>query len=227
MGRRGDQQLTTPLRHIVPSRSADAQMWVRHAIAGKASGEGRVRFTRDDNAPQGREVHWASPLLWILRSASGTADIEQVVRWLNVPLFLTLVIVLSAWAGCWAGAGAGVLVALGMLGHNRFYGAFAPANLDHHGLINACALGAVLGLVFMGAGWWKPNLGGAFTTLLPSDASRARRAAIASAMCGATGLWISAASVGPSRHRPRRRGGARRCHLAGRGGAARRRAVRA
>jgi tetratricopeptide (TPR) repeat protein len=198
MGTRAEEQVVTPMRHIVPSRYADAQMWVRHAIAAEAAGQTRLRYTRDDNAPLGREVHWASPLLWLLRSAGRITDIEQTLRWFNGPLLLGLIVVLSSWAGRQAGAAAGVLVALGMLGHNRFYDSFAPANVDHHGLLTACALGLGLGLVFMGAGWWKPNLGGAFTTLLPSDAAQARRAAVISALCGAAGLWISAASMLPA-----------------------------
>ncbi|MGH7944730.1 MAG: hypothetical protein ACREH8_05870 [Opitutaceae bacterium] len=198
MGRREGVEAVTPMRHIVPSRYADAQMWVRHAIAAKASDETRLRFTRDDNAPHGREVHWASPLVWLLRTAGRITDIEQTLRWFNAPLLLGFIVILSCWTRRWAGAAAGVLVAMAMVGHNRFLATFAPANVDHHGLLAVCVLGLVLGLVFMGAGWWKPNLGGAFTTLLPNDASRARRAAIVSALCGATGLWISAASMLPA-----------------------------
>jgi hypothetical protein len=198
MGRAQGPGAATPMRHVVPSRYADAQMWVRYAIAADASGQARVRYTRDDNAPAGREVHWASPLIWILRAAGNLTDIEQAVRWLNGLLLLVLIVLFSSWAGRWAGAGAGVLVAAAMIGHNRFYASFAPANIDHHGLLTACVLGLNLGLIFMGAGWWKPNLGGAFATLLPSDTNRARRAAVASALCGAAGVWISAASMLPA-----------------------------
>jgi tetratricopeptide (TPR) repeat protein len=198
MGRRPGVETTTPMRHVVPSRYADAQVWVRHAIAAEASGNARVRFTTDDNAPQGRDVHWASPLLWMVRLAGRFTDIESAIPRFNAPLFLGLMILLSGWAARYAGAGAGVLVAIAMTGHNRFHDSFAPANIDHHGLLAACVLALVLGLLFMGAGWWKPNLGGTFTTLLPSDATRARRAAVISAVGGALGLWISAASMLPA-----------------------------
>jgi hypothetical protein len=197
LGLRGALEAPTPMRHVIPTRYADGQMWVRHALAAQAAGETRVRFTYTDNAPHGREVHWAAPLSWILRTAGAAADIERVVGWLNAPILLAWIVLLSSWAARLAGAGAGVLVAVAMVGHNRFYDPFAPANVDHHGLVTAAVLGCVMGLVFMGAGWWKPNLGGTFATLLPSDVIAARRAAVVSALCGAFGLWISAAYAIP------------------------------
>jgi hypothetical protein len=198
LGKREGTSTTTPLRHVVPARYADTQIWVRHAIAADVAETARLRFTTDDNAPKGREVHWASPLLWLIRTGAQIRDIEHVVRWLNVPLLLTLVIALSAWAALRAGAAAGVLVAAAMVGHKLFYESFQPLNVDHHGLLVACVLGLLLGLTFMGGGFWKPNLGGTFATLPPSDLATARRAAIVSAVCGAFGLWISAASVLPA-----------------------------
>ena len=198
LGKRDGASTATPMRHVVPSRYADTQMWVRHAVAADAAKVARLRFTHDDNAPKGREVHWASPLLWLLRTASQTRDIEQAIRWLNVPLLFAFVVLFSTWAALRAGAAAGVLIALAMIGHRGFYESFAPLNVDHHSLLVAAVLGLLLGLVFMGAGWWKPNLGGTFTTLPPSDLATAKRAAVLSALCGATGLWISAASVLPA-----------------------------
>lgn len=198
LGLRGAPAAATPQQQVIPARFADAQMWVRHARAGRDAGEARVRFTRVDNAPHGREVHWASPLAWIIRFSDTLGSAERALLWLNAPLLLSLIVLLSGWTAQRAGAGAGVLVAFAMVGHNRFYDSFAPANVDHHGLLTASVFGLVLGLVFMGAGWWKPNLGGTFTTLLPSDAASTRRAAIVSAVCGALGLWVSAASVLPA-----------------------------
>jgi tetratricopeptide (TPR) repeat protein len=198
LGRRPEVQTATPMQHVLPARYADTQMWMRNAVAAEAAGSLRWRFTTDDNAPQGREVHWASPVQWMLRIAARVRDIEDVVRWLNTPLFIGLMILLSGWAARRAGAAAGVLTAFAMAGHNACYESFAPMNVDHHGLMTASVFGLVLGVVFMGAGWWKPNLGGTFTTLPPSDILTARRAAIVSAICGATGMWISAASMIPA-----------------------------
>lgn len=198
VGLRGAPEAATPMRQVIPTRYADAQMWIRHALAGREAGELRVRFTTADNAPFGREVHWASPLMWIIRGSNALGGVEESVVWLNAPILLALVVLFSGWTAARAGAGAGVLVALAMIGHQRFYDAFAPANVDHHGLLAAAVFGLVLGLVFMGAGWWRPNLGGTFATLLPSDPASARRAAVVSALCGGLGLWISAASVLPA-----------------------------
>lgn len=198
LGKRPGMEASTPLRHVVPARFADAQIWVRNAIAAEATGTARLRFTTDDNAPKGREVHWASPLLWIVRSLSRNRDIEEVLPWLNAVILLAAIALFSSWASSRAGVAAGVLVAAAMVGHNAFYESFTPYNVDHHGLLTACVFGLMLGVVFMGAGWWKPNLGGTFTTLPPSELAPARRAAVGSAIFGSIGLWISAASVLPA-----------------------------
>ncbi|MBM3851849.1 MAG: hypothetical protein FJ399_01695, partial [Verrucomicrobia bacterium] len=206
LGLRDAPVASTPLRQVIPARHADAQMWSQHALAAAEAGDLRLRFTHADNAPHGREMHWSSGLLWLLRAGAtvqgiltgqtGPPALERSLLWLNAPLFLAVVVLLSAWTARRAGAAAGVLMALAMVGHNRFYEAFAPANVDHHGLVNAAALGLVLGLLFMGAGWWQPP-----TTppphLLPTGRAPARRAAIASGCCGAIGLWLSAASIVP------------------------------
>ncbi len=205
LGRTGGAEVGTPLRQVVPARHADAQMWVRHVIAAEETGVARLRFTVVDNAPTGREVHWSSLPAGLLRGASalqraatgqrGTAAIEQSLLWFNAPLLLACIIALSAWAGTLAGAGAGVVVAFGMVGHNRFYESFAPVNVDHHGLTGAAVLALLLGLAGMGFGWWKPAAAG--PRFLPRSVRQARVAAGVSAAAGAVGVWISAAAVLP------------------------------
>ena len=190
-------ETTTPLRQLIPARHADAQMWVRHTVAAQEAGAARTRFTTVDNAPVGRAVHWSSPPAWLLRAAArvqsafsgqtGAPSLEGTLGWFNAPLFLTVLIALSAWTARQAGTAAGALLAIGMVGHPRFYEGFAPTNVDHHGLVAAAVLGMLLGLAFMGAGWSKQ----------PAVPKAARRAAIASALCGAFGLWLSAATVLP------------------------------
>ncbi|MSU47665.1 MAG: hypothetical protein EXS37_00960 [Opitutus sp.] len=205
-GLRGVSKATTPLRQVIPAGYADAQMWVRHAVAGEDKLPFRVRHTHADNAPTGREVHWSSSVVWILRIAQqvqevftpdrGAHALERSVLWLNAPLLIGLMVLLSAWAAERAGAGAGVLVACGMVGHPRFYDGFLPANVDHHGLINASMLGLLLGLLGMGAGWWKTERPGRHSAR-PGSSNQARHSAIVSAGSGAIGLWLSAASVVP------------------------------
>ena len=205
-GLRGAVVPETPMRQVLPATYADTQMWVRHAVASEAAGELRVWRTRADNAPDGREVHWSSSVVWLLRLASwfqelmgsehGPRAIEESVVWLNAPLLIGLVCLLSGWAAARAGAGAGVIVACGMVGHARFYDGFLPANVDHHGLVNAAVLGLLLGFLVMGAGWWKAERSGR-APALPGSLAVARRGAIISACCGAIGLWLSTASVAP------------------------------
>lgn len=191
-----------PLTQVLPARHADAQMWVRHALAAQEAGALRVRHTPADNAPAGRAVHWSSPPAWLLRTAAavqsavtghtGAAALERTLWWFNAPLFLAVLVALSAWVAHRAGTVAAVLLCLGLAGHPRCYEGFAPTNVDHHGLLAAAVLGLLLGLAFMGAGWARKN-----SPTLPASRATARQAAVVSALCGACGLWISAATVLP------------------------------
>jgi tetratricopeptide (TPR) repeat protein len=207
LGLRDAPAPSTPLRQVIPARYADAQLWVRHALAAAETGDRRVRFTRADNAPPGREVHWSSAVVWLLRGGAtvqsaftghgGAFAVERTLLWLNAPLLLGAMLLLSAWTGVRAGAVTGALVALGMVGHGRFYEAFAPANVDHHGLVGAAVLGLVLGVGFMSAGWFHAAAVGGDGVLLPASPASARKAAVASALAGAIGLWLSAAATVP------------------------------
>jgi len=206
-GLRGAPAASTPRQHVVPRIYGDAQMWVSHALDLQANGNLRVRTTAADNAPAGREVHWSSPLVWIIAAAghlrhSATGEplplaTERSLAWINGAMLLTLVLAFSAWTSRRAGAGAGLLVALGMIGHRDFYDGFAPSYVDHHGLITTAAFGTVLGALFMGGGWWRSGKNSTGSTLLPDSPASARRAAIVSAVCGGIGLWFSAASMIP------------------------------
>jgi hypothetical protein len=195
-----------PLQRAVPSDYADAQTWVRHALALQEGGGWQLRHTDIDNAPAGRDVHWNSAFAHAV-SVAGRIEstvtgralpraTEQALAWFNLPVLMVVVIGFSAWIAARAGAAAGVLVAFGMVGHNWFYLGFAPNYVDHHGLLTASTFGVVLGALFMGAGWWMPAADA--SGLLPSSRAAARRAAIASAWCGGFGMWISAASVIPT-----------------------------
>ncbi len=206
-GLRGAPAASTPLKHTVPLVYLDAQMWVRYALDLQERGGARVRFTDVDNAPLGREVHWSSLLTWVIAGAGELRHLatgeplplatERSLPWINFTLLLALAIAFSAWAARRAGAGAGLLVAFGMLGHRDFYDGFSPYYVDHHGLITAAVFGLVLGAMFMGGGWWRaPRTDD--RPLLPTSRASARRAAVVSALGGATGLWLSAASTIPA-----------------------------
>lgn len=206
VGLRGAEQSPTPMKRIAPTMYADALVWVRHSLR-IAEGESlRVRETKIDNAPFGREVHWNSGFSWLIVGAAKLQQaftgealpqaMERSMAWFNVPLLLGFVVLLSWWASARAGLAAGVVLGLAMLGNNTFYGGFGPNYVDHHGLMAVSVLGLVLGAVFMGAGYWKTPQSSA--QLLPSSFELARRGALVSAVAGGLGLWVSAATLVPA-----------------------------
>jgi hypothetical protein len=195
-----------PLTRSAPADFADARTWVRYALAVEEGGPWRTRWTDIDNAPIGREVHWSSGLVHLIAAAGRLRSAftherlaratEGALAWFNLPLFIGVVVFFSSWVARRAGAAAGVLVALGMAGHRWFYDGFSPNYVDHHGLATAASFGVVLGAMFMGAGWRRPDSDA--PSLIPTSTGDARSAAILSAISGALGLWISAASVAPT-----------------------------
>lgn len=206
-GMHGGDAATTPLKQVIPAHHADAQMWIRHAIEGSGAGQVRVRYTTVDNAPAGREVHWSSGLVWMIRGAAalqealggqrGAAAFERVLLWFNAPLLLGAIMAMSAWTAHRLGGAAGVLMACAMIGHPRFFEAFTPTYVDHHGLVNIALLGFLLGAAFMGFGWWRPEPARE-PDLLPVGQGPARRAAVFSGLFGACALWLSAAAALPA-----------------------------
>ncbi|MCX6955182.1 MAG: hypothetical protein NTV51_23765 [Verrucomicrobia bacterium] len=198
--------ISTPMQHIVPTNYADAQTWVRYALTFDEGGPARVRFTLNDNAPDGREVHWSSGFAHLIALAGRWRAVatgeplplatERVLPWFNLPLLLGVVVLFSAWTARRAGAGAGAFVALALVGTNTFYGGFGPMYVDHHGVLSAATFGVALGAMFMGGGWWRAKVPGA-GGLLPNSRAAARSAAIFSAVCGAVGMGFSAASTIP------------------------------
>ena len=182
--------LTRPL----PGPYADAQTWTRLAIASDTSDAWQIRHTSIDNAPAGRDVHWSSTFVhliaWSGRVRAAATDeslsraTERSLAWINLPILLAVVVFFSSWIAVRAGAAAGVLVALGMIGHRWFYDGFAPNYIDHHGLLTAFTFGCILGAMFI--------------PLAGSGENRRSDAAILSGVCGGLGVWLSAASVIPT-----------------------------
>jgi tetratricopeptide (TPR) repeat protein len=203
---RGAPSANTPMKQAYPSFAADAQMWTRHALAVIEGDSARVRFTKIDNAPDGREVHWNSA--WVITIALAgrlhhlftglplTTSVERATLWLNPAVLFVFIIFFSAVATRRAGAIAGVVVAITMVCHDRIFEGFFPTYVDHHGLLSVAVFGLALGAVFMGAGWWQEAASDG-VHILPHSARSARRSAVFSALSGAFGLWVSAASMIP------------------------------
>lgn len=205
-GLRGKAAPETPMKAAYPIFAADAQTWVRHAVNLAEGDSVRLRHTMIDNAPQGREVHWNSPWAWaiaasgklhaVITGKSFRESVEVSVRWLNPLAQWLLMVLFSWWAARRGGMVAGVLVGLAMICKDRLYEGFFPSYADHHGLLTTAVLGCVLGMVFMGAGWWRRSEDGEIA-VMPGSPEEARGAARFSALAGAAGMWVSAASVIP------------------------------
>src|SRR5471032_3003397 len=69
LGLRGAAEASTPLKQPYPAFAADAQTWVRHALALEEGKDIQLRHTDIDNAPDGREVHWNSAWAWTIAGA--------------------------------------------------------------------------------------------------------------------------------------------------------------
>ncbi len=176
--------------------STDGYHWVMQTQQMVANGGWRVRHVDYDNAPFGRDVHWASPLHWWLASVAWAdhlltgrslpVAIEHAATyagaWL-LGIFLLAIVPLTARRfGAWPAA----LLAVGLVTVLPFTGEYGSGSIDHHGIAGSLALLTVLFLLAGNAGWTKA-----------SDLISARRWFIASGIAGAAGLWINAATQIP------------------------------
>lgn len=196
--------IETPLARVPQSFAPDGQMWIRQSLDLEESGAARLRTSTLDNAPDGRPVYWNSGWAWWLKTCgharqsltkeSFATALENAAFWANLPVFLVVMSVASLWVWRRWGGPAGAVMAVSLAGHRGFYEGFYPGYSDHHGLISASVLGVVLGVGMAGGGWWRraeaPGI-----SLLPKSGAEVMRAMTVSAVCGALGLWVSAASL--------------------------------
>ncbi len=206
LGSRNGTVPPTPLSQVYPVFAADALTWVRHAISLTEGNGPQLRFTTIDNAPNGREVHWNSAWAWAIVGAGKVNQlftgqplpnaIERATVWLNPFALLCLIIVISAWATQRAGLMAGIIVVVATVCTDRMFEGFFPTYVDHHGLLTISVFAMMLGALCMGGGWWQERTEHGLP-LLPVSPEVARKSAIFSAISGACGLWVSAASVIP------------------------------
>lgn len=172
-------------------QSTDGYHWVMQTQQMIASGDWRVRRVDYDNAPDGREVHWSSPLHWWLALVAWAHHAATGQPWLVAveaaalyagPLLLGLFLLgVVPWAARRLGAWPAALLAAGLVAIVPISGEFGTGSFDHHGVAAACALLTVLFL-----------LGG--VTGAPENA---HRAFVASGLAGAAGLWVNAATQIP------------------------------
>ncbi|HVU36932.1 MAG TPA: hypothetical protein VHC95_01220 [Opitutales bacterium] len=196
---------------ILPYQGIDGLHWIMQTQEMLAGGGARIRAVDYDNAPDGREVHWASALRWWMAAlatvehfytgtplALAVEDIAAYASTLLVVLLLVLVIPIVARR---FGSVPAALLALGAVGVGPFYESYTEGRLDHHGLASLNALLTVLLLAGGGAGWIRQGdlPKGEPSPLLAwlPDRRQARRWFIAAGIVGGIGLWISAASEIP------------------------------
>ena len=194
LGLRGAVEAPTPLKQAYPAFATDAHTWVRHALALLEGDSLRLRHTDTDNALEGREVHWNSAWAWAIAGAgkayqalnggSIESSVEKATLWLGPATLLLLIVLLSTWVSRRMGLVAALFLVAAMTMHERLREGFFPSYCDHHGLLTVSVLGIVLGASMMAAGWGRREM--------------ARSGAILSAVCGALGMWVSAASVIPA-----------------------------
>ena len=195
---------------VLPEASEDTAHWVMQTQTMIGRGEWRIREVDYDNAPAGREVHWASPFHWWLailawgdHLATGRPigiSVERATLFQGTIMFGLWLIGLVPLLGRKFSARAAALVALGAVATATFYTDFLPGRADHHGLVNICSMLTVL---FMAVGAVRPTSrpGGSAdenTAILDRPERRVARGwFVGSALAGGAGLWISAATLVP------------------------------
>jgi hypothetical protein len=180
---------------ILPNSSVDARWWVVHTKKMLRDGTWRVRGTALDNAPDGREVHWSSFLMWVLALLAWVRSwgTGQPVEWFVAdaavaagPLLMVLFFGFLWWtarrAFGWLPATFYLLVLLTTQGVVR---TFELGEADHHGIVLAFASACALCLIAGGAGFARRT-----------DTTAPRWFA-ASGLFGAAALWVSASTALP------------------------------
>ncbi len=196
-------------RLILPVSSLEGYHRIMQTQQMFAEGNLRVRRVAYDNAPHGREMPGSSLLRWWLgllawghHFATGTPvaiSVEQMAPLANPLLHAILLAGIVPLAARRFGALPAALLAMGMLSVYPIFEAFQLSGPDPHGLALACSLIMLFCLLAGGTGWVRadPAPGDdALAAWLP-DIHEARRWFAASAVAGAVGLWISAATLIP------------------------------
>jgi len=180
---------------VLPHSSIDARWWVLHTRQMLREGTWRVRSTPLDNAPEGREVHWGSLLVWVLGGLAwlrslGTGEpawhfVSDAA--LAAGPLLMAVFFAALFRTAWRAFGPVPALAylLALLTSNAVLRTFQLGEADHHGIVLAFASGSLLCILAGGSGFAKK-----------SDTAAPRWFA-ASGLLGAAALWVSASTSLP------------------------------
>ena len=196
--RKFERHTTATPPHVDPGESwrharlfidPDAYLWLSYARDLRQSGHFRLRRTRADNAPYGREMHWSHLPIWSLMGLSAAIEktgmappvaLELAGRWL-MPLtgflsFSALFLFLRRRIGPGAAAACALAPAALLLWD------FHPLRPDHHAFQIMAAFFCGLALLFSGFGWGPSTR---------ADGG-ARRLFLLSGVLGGIGLWLGA-----------------------------------
>lgn len=180
---------------ILPHSSIDARWWVLHTRQMLREGTWRVRSTPLDNAPDGREVHWSSLLMWVLGGLAwlrslGTGEpawhfVSDAA--LAAGPLLMVVFFVALFRTAWRAFGFTPALAylLSLLTSNAVLRTFQLGEADHHGIVLAFASGSLLCILAGGCGFAKKSN------------TQAPRWFAASGLLGAAALWVSASTSLP------------------------------
>jgi hypothetical protein len=204
-------------RLVLPSLGTDGYHWILQTERIFAEGGLRLREIDYDNAPNGRETHWASPFRWWVTSlvslrTLADADLglpralERVAPWVNTILLGLLLIgatLLLAWR---FGSLSAATFAIGCVTVYPFYEYFVAGYLDHHGLAAFASVLSVTLIAAGGGGLVEPAEVQARrgdgpvvkrTPRVPESARAAHAWAAGSAAAAAVAIWVSAATAVP------------------------------
>ena len=187
-------------RLVLPVSGIDGKWWVMHTEQMIREGNLRVRETRGDNPPDGREIHWSSGLMWLLAamayilhsfSQTPVLDCVPIAAMYAGPILLTILLGIYAFVlkrrYGWEAAAVGIIFFATCF---PIFQMFRTGNCDHHGLVGWFATMTLLCLAAGGGG------------LRDAKAKKAtektsRQWFIAAGILGAAGLWVSAATQIP------------------------------
>lgn len=174
----------------------DSQWYVVHTSRLLRDSAVRVRNTRQDNAPFGRDVHWSSVLPWLsaatatcLAAQNGGPAAEHVTTAaILVPVIIQMLgaamLLLVCWRA-WGFPGASALAAM-YLAFPAIVVRFAPSDLDHHGLAETLAMGQMIALH---AGIWAGTRTGETASL---EYRQPIPWWVVSGLFGGASMWINA-----------------------------------
>ena len=192
---------------VLPYYAMDARWWVVHTKQMLRDGTWRVRETRMDSAPDGREVHWSSPLMWLLavvawiRSWGTGMPAEHFVADAAMAAGPVLLIVLLGGLTLVAARRFGwfpaAFFALVNLTSYPVIRTCLTGEADHHVIVIFFAAGSLLCLVCGGSGVVRAKGKGSVPDERLPTADAARWWFAGAGILGAAALWVSAATAIP------------------------------